>query len=78
MAVDQEKYMIYFRVFPQNKKRDSSNSKNQKGATSFTELIDTGNNDTGKMFHIRNLNPFLEQTSTGTSSSCAGEDVYTL
>jgi uncharacterized RDD family membrane protein YckC/DNA-binding HxlR family transcriptional regulator len=76
MAVDQENISRILSVLSHRIRREILLILNEKGERSFTELMNTLDIDTGKLsFHIRNLNPFLEQTSTGKYKlSRAGED----
>jgi uncharacterized RDD family membrane protein YckC len=76
MAVDQENISRILSVLSHRIRREILLILNEKGERSFTELMNALDIDTGKLsFHIRNLNPFLEQTSTGKYKlSRAGED----
>ncbi len=76
MAVDQEKVSKVLSVLSHRLRREILLSLHDRGETSFTELMNMLNIDTGKLsFHMRNLSPFVEQTETGKYKlSPAGED----
>lgn len=65
MAVDQETVSKIFSVLSHPLRRAILLNLSEKGELSFTDLMNALNVDTGKLsFHIRNLEDFLEQTST--------------
>jgi len=76
MAVDQENISRILSVLSHRIRREILLILNEKGDRSFTELMNTLDIDTGKLsFHIRNLTPFIEQTTSGKYKlSRAGED----
>ena len=76
MAVDQENISRILSVLSHRIRREILLILNEKGERSFTELMNTLDIDTGKLsFHIRNLTPFIEQTTSGKYKlSRAGED----
>jgi len=76
MAVDQENVSKVLSVLSHRIRREILLILNEKGESSFTDLMNTLNIDTGKLsFHIRSLSPFLQQTETGKYRlSRAGED----
>ncbi len=76
MAVDQENVSKVLSVLSHRIRREILLILNEKGESSFTDLMNTLNIDTGKLsFHIRSLAPFLQQTETGKYRlSRAGED----
>jgi uncharacterized RDD family membrane protein YckC len=76
MAVDQENISRILSVLSHRIRREILLNLNEKGERSFTELMNTLDIDTGKLsFHIRNLTPFIEQTTSGKYKlSRAGED----
>jgi len=66
MAVDQDSVSRILSVLSHTLRRDILLVLSEKGECSFTDLMNALNVDTGKLsFHIRNLEPFLEQTPTG-------------
>jgi uncharacterized RDD family membrane protein YckC len=76
MAVDQENVSKVLSVLSHRIRREILLILNEKGESSFTDLMNTLNIDTGKLsFHIRTLSPFLQQTESGKYRlSRAGED----
>jgi len=76
MAVDQENVSKVLSVLSHRIRREILLILNEKGESSFTDLMNTLNIDTGKLsFHIRSLSPFLQQTESGKYRlSRAGED----
>jgi len=76
MAVDQENVSKVLSVLSHRIRREILLILNEKGESSFTDLMTTLNIDTGKLsFHIRSLSPFLQQTESGKYRlSRAGED----
>lgn len=76
MAVDQENVSKVLSVLSHRIRREILLILNEKGESSFTDLMNALNIDTGKLsFHIRSLAPFLDQTPTGKYRlSRAGED----
>lgn len=75
MAVDPENVSRVLSVLSHRIRREILLILNEKGERSFTDLLNALNVDTGKLsFHIKNLFPFIEQTSTGKYKlSRAGE-----
>jgi len=66
MAVDQENVSKILSVLSHRIRREILLILREKGESSFTELMNTLKIDTGKLsFHIRSLQPFIEQTETG-------------
>jgi len=66
MAVNQENISRILVVLSHPLRRQILSNLSEKGECSFTDLMNALNVDTGKLsFHIRNLDGFLEQTSTG-------------
>jgi uncharacterized RDD family membrane protein YckC len=66
MAVNQENISRIFVVLSHPLRREILSNLSEKGECSFTDLMNTLQVDTGKLsFHIRNLEGFLEQTTTG-------------
>jgi uncharacterized RDD family membrane protein YckC/DNA-binding transcriptional ArsR family regulator len=66
MAVDQDSVSKVLSVLSHKLRREILLILSEKGESSFTDLMNTLSVDTGKLsFHIRSLEPFLEQTSTG-------------
>ena len=66
MAVNQENVSKILSVLSHQLRRDILLMLHERGESSFTDLMNALNVDTGKMsFHMRNLGPFLEQTDTG-------------
>ncbi len=66
MAVDEENVSKIFSALSHPLRRRILLNLNEKGECSFTDFMNTLDVDTGKLsFHIRNLSPFMEQTSTG-------------
>ena len=64
--MDEENVSRILVVLSNPLRREILSNLNEKGECSFTDLMNALNVDTGKLsFHIRNLNGFLEQTSTG-------------
>jgi uncharacterized RDD family membrane protein YckC/DNA-binding HxlR family transcriptional regulator len=80
MAVDQENVSRVLSVLSHRLRREIILILNEKGETSFTDLMNTLGIDTGKLsFHIRNLSMFIEQTKTGKYRlSRAGENAVRL
>jgi uncharacterized RDD family membrane protein YckC/DNA-binding HxlR family transcriptional regulator len=76
MAIDQENVSKVLSVLSHRIRREILLILNEKGESSFTDLMNTLNIDTGKLsFHIRSLLPFLQQTESGKYRlSRAGED----
>jgi uncharacterized RDD family membrane protein YckC/DNA-binding HxlR family transcriptional regulator len=76
MAVDQENISKILSVLSHRIRREILLILREKGETSFTEIMNTLKIDTGKLsFHIRTLQPFIEQSETGKYRlSRAGED----
>ncbi len=76
MAVDQENVSKVLSVLSHKIRRQILVILCDKGESSFTDLMNALNIDTGKLsFHIRTLQPFLEQTENGKYKlSRAGED----
>jgi uncharacterized RDD family membrane protein YckC len=76
MAVDQENVSKVLSVLSHRIRREILLILCEKGESSFTDLMNTLNVDTGKLsFHIRSLQAFIEQTETGKYKlSRAGED----
>jgi uncharacterized RDD family membrane protein YckC len=76
MAVDQENVSKVLSVLSHKIRRQILVILCDKGESSFTDLMNALNIDTGKLsFHIRTLQPFLEQTESGKYKlSRAGED----
>ena len=66
MAVDQENVSKILSVLSHRIRREILLILREKGESSFTDLMNTLKIDTGKLsFHIRSLQPFIEQTETG-------------
>jgi uncharacterized RDD family membrane protein YckC len=66
MAVDEDSVSKIFSVLSHPIRRRILQNLNEKGECSFTDMMNTLGIDTGKLsFHIRNLNSFIEQTSSG-------------
>lgn len=66
MAIDQDSVSKVLSVLSHKLRREILVILSEKGESSFTDLMNTLSVDTGKLsFHIRSLEPFLEQTSTG-------------
>jgi uncharacterized RDD family membrane protein YckC/DNA-binding transcriptional ArsR family regulator len=66
MAIDQENVSRILSALSNTIRREILLILHEKGETSFTELMTTLAIDTGKLsFHMRNLAPFVEQTSSG-------------
>lgn len=80
MAVDQENVSKVLSVLSHRIRREILLILNEKGESSFTDLMNTLNIDTGKLsFHIRSLAPFLQQTESGKYRlSRAGEDAVRI
>ncbi len=76
MAVDQENISKVLAVLSHKIRREILLILREKEETSFTELMNTLKIDTGKLsFHMRSLQPFIEQTQTGKYKlNRAGED----
>ena len=76
MSVDQENVSKILAVLSHRIRREILLILREKGESSFTDLMNTLKIDTGKLsFHIRSLQPFIEQTKTGKYKlSRAGED----
>ena len=76
MSVDQENVSKILSVLSHRIRREILLILREKGESSFTDLMNTLKIDTGKLsFHIRSLQPFIEQTKTGKYKlSRAGED----
>ena len=75
MAADEENVSKVLSVLSHRIRREVLLILREKGESSFTDLMNTLNIDTGKLsFHIRSLQPFIEQTETGKYKlSRAGE-----
>ena len=66
MAVDQDNVSKILSVLSHSLRRDILIILSEHGECSFTDLMNALVVDTGKLsFHIRSLEPFLEQTPTG-------------
>jgi len=66
MAVDQENVSKVLAVLSHRLRREILFILCEKGESSFTDLMNALNVDTGKLsFHMRSLAPFLEQTPSG-------------
>ena len=80
MAGNQENVSRILVVLSNPLRREILLNLSEKGECSFTDLMNALNVDTGKLsFHIRNLEGFLEQTSTGKYKlSKAGENAIRL
>jgi len=66
MAGNQENVSRILSVLSHPIRREILSILSEKGESSFTDLMNALNVDTGKLsFHIRNLDAFLEQTPTG-------------
>lgn len=80
MAVNQESVSRILSVLSHPLRREILSALSEKGECSFTDLMNALKVDTGKLsFHIRNLEGFLEQTSTGKYKlSKAGENAIRL
>ena len=76
MAVDQENVSKILSVLSHRIRREILLILREKGESSFTDIMNTLKIDTGKLsFHIRSLQPFIEQTETGKYKlSRAGDD----
>ena len=76
MAVDQENVSKILSVLSHRIRREILLILREKEESSFTDIMNTLKIDTGKLsFHIRSLQPFIEQTETGKYKlSRAGED----
>ena len=76
MAVDQENVSKILSVLSHRIRREILLILREKEESSFTDLMNTLKIDTGKLsFHIRSLQPFIEQTETGKYKlSRAGDD----
>ena len=76
MSVDQENVSKILSVLSHRIRREILLTLHEKEETTFTDLMNTLDIDTGKLsFHIRTLAPFIEQTKTGKYRlSPAGED----
>ncbi len=76
MSVDQEHVSKILSVLSHRIRREILLTLHEKEETTFTDLMNTLDIDTGKLsFHIRSLSPFIEQTKTGKYKlSPAGED----
>ncbi len=76
MSVDQEKISRVLSVLSHKIRRGILILLDEKGESSFTELMNALDIDTGKLsFHIRNLSPFIEQTENSRYKlSRVGED----
>jgi uncharacterized RDD family membrane protein YckC/DNA-binding transcriptional ArsR family regulator len=76
MSVDQEYVSKILSVLSHRIRRDILLILAEKGESSFTDLMNALNVDTGKLsFHIRSLAPFIEQNTTGKYKlSRAGEN----
>jgi uncharacterized RDD family membrane protein YckC len=75
MAADEENVSKVLSVLSHRIRREVLLILRERGESSFTDLMNTLNIDTGKLsFHIRSLQPFVEQTETGKYKlSRAGE-----
>jgi uncharacterized RDD family membrane protein YckC/DNA-binding HxlR family transcriptional regulator len=80
MAVDQESVSKVLSILSHSLRREILLYLSDRRESSFTELMNTLNIDTGKLsFHIRSLGAFLEQTETGRYRlSRAGENAVRL
>ncbi len=66
MAVDQDNVSKILSVLSHPLRREILIILSNKGESSFTDLLNALNVDTGKLsFHLRNLSAFIEQTPTG-------------
>jgi uncharacterized RDD family membrane protein YckC len=66
MSVDQENVTRILSVLSHPLRRQILQRLSEREECSFTDLMNALNVDTGKLsFHIKNLQPFLEQTSSG-------------
>jgi uncharacterized RDD family membrane protein YckC len=66
MAADQENVSKILSVLSHRIRREILLILREKGENSFTDLMNALRVDTGKLsFHIRSLQPFIEQTETG-------------
>jgi uncharacterized RDD family membrane protein YckC len=66
MAVDQDNVSKILSVLSHKIRREILLILSEKGESTFTELLNALNVDTGKLsFHMRSLAPFLEQTPNG-------------
>ncbi|MDQ1280580.1 MAG: hypothetical protein QG670_1843 [Thermoproteota archaeon] len=66
MPANQENVTKVLSVLSHPLRREILMDLNEKGECSFTDLMRTRSVDTGKLsFHIRSLQPFIEQTDTG-------------
>jgi uncharacterized RDD family membrane protein YckC/DNA-binding HxlR family transcriptional regulator len=76
MSVDQENVTKVLSVLSHRIRREILLILRDKGESSFTDLMNALNVDTGKLsFHIRSLQPFIEQTENGKYKlNRAGED----
>lgn len=76
MSVDHENVSKILSVLSHRIRRDILLILAEKGASSFTDLMNALHVDTGKLsFHIRSLAPFIEQNETGKYKlSRAGEN----
>jgi len=75
MAADQENISKILSILSHPLRREILISLSEKGESSFTDLLNLLKVDTGKLsFHLRSLEVFIEQTSTGKYKlSRAGE-----
>jgi uncharacterized RDD family membrane protein YckC len=75
MEVDQENVSKILSVLSHRIRREILLILHEKEETTFTELMNALNIDTGKLsFHIRSLSPFIEQKKGKYKLSHAGED----
>jgi len=66
MAVNQDEVSRVLSVLSHPLRREIISNLSEKGALSFTDIMNAINVDTGKLsFHIRNLTGFIEPTETG-------------
>ena len=80
MAVDQESVSKILSILSHPLRREILLNLSEKGESSFTDLLNLLKVDTGKLsFHLRSLEAFVEQTSTGKYKlSRAGEDAVRI
>jgi uncharacterized RDD family membrane protein YckC/DNA-binding HxlR family transcriptional regulator len=80
MAEDQENVSKVLSVLAHPIRRQILRIICDKGETSFTDLMNTLNIDTGKLsFHMRSLKPFLDPTKSGKYKlNTAGEDAIRI
>jgi uncharacterized RDD family membrane protein YckC len=80
MAEDQENVSRVLSVLAHPIRRNILMTICDRGETSFTDLINTLNLDTGRLsFHMRSLKPFIEQTKSGKYKlNRVGEDAIRI